>query len=697
MNPLRKLRAYLSERYIGKHRGGQLLIKDPGYPFEIEKILYETIEIFQQSFTKTNITASGTCKLTAVSTRIGEMAMHRLGKYDRLTKNGMPWVDLIKVGDLIVEAFLQNKYIDIEYTHYDSKEKHKCYIVSWGENWNCIDDIPEERDENWLRGSVQEEIQLDTLKNPITGLPIIKNMSNEADFKRLKQMPFLKAGNKLSQTKWKINKRVLDAVLKLKPELDLSNKSKRTEYNITTRKAIKLANLDWFCQYIDYDYRGRIYYTESFINFQGSDYSRGIMLFHHGETLDEFGRVWLAIHLASSYNQSYSIDEIPEWCQGNYKDYLKEEKLKNISVDKMILADRVNWCLNNEDFIKDTADNNKIYLDAEKPISFLAAAIEWVNVNSDPNYKCHLPIPVDGSNNGWQHLGAISKDLNTGKLVGLIPVEIQADFYVQTAKELIKLMPEWFAERPNMKMKHIRKGISKRGSMTRAYSAGAGKIAENMYKDCKAEGYLKEFNITMEDCKKLATNLVKAIKTVCPGPLDTMKFLQKVAQKKLETVNHLRWWTPSGFPVRYVSPYLRQVKTRSILLGIKEGKNQHIKHSHFVPIIAKETGKVLADKRAYASGISPNYIHSMDASHMALVIYNWDKDFGAVHDSFSTHANDIYDLLDLTKETFIKMYNTDNFFNKIQETFNVTMPTEDIPEVGELNITEVYDSDYFFA
>ena len=33
------------------------------------------------------------------------------------------------------------------------------------------------------------------------------------------------------------------------------------------------------------------------------------------------------------------------------------------------------------------------------------------------------------------------------------------------------------------------------------------------------------------------------------------------------------------------------------------------------------------------AGISPNFIHSMDASHMSLVIEDWDKTFGAVHDS----------------------------------------------------------------
>ena len=68
---------------------------------------------------------------------------------------------------------------------------------------------------------------------------------------------------------------------------------------------------------------------------------------------------------------------------------------------------------------------------------------------------------------------------------------IQKDFYVQCAKDLIKRVPDWFEER-QMPMKHIRKGIAKRGSMTRAYSAGAQKIAENMYLDCHVEGYLRK-------------------------------------------------------------------------------------------------------------------------------------------------------------------------------------------------------------
>ena len=694
MNPIQRTIEYLRNRDTRNHGGAKHLFNEY-WDGKAEEIMAEAIQLLQREFTKTSTTDSAKCKLTAVSTLIGEMAAAKIGSYDRVTKEGLMWWDLVRIGDLILESFLQCGYIKIEYTHFDLDEKMYCYIVTWTDEWPGIDDIDATL---FIRGSTIHRPETLSFRNPMTGLPTIKNMYNEKIFDKLESKPFFQAGAKLQQTAWKINKRVLETIIDNRSRFDLSNKSKKTEYDLITLKGKALSLYPKFYQYIDYDYRGRIYYTESFLNFQGSDLSRGIMLFSKGQKLTQEGMWWLAVHTASSYNKSYSIDNLPSWLEGDYKSYLKSEGLKSISVDKMTLEDRVRWTNKNMDLIIECAKRNRLCLTCEKPVSFLACCIEWESINNNPDHICHLPLPIDGSNNGWQHLGAISKDTHTGKLVGLQPVDIQADFYVQTAKELIKLVPEWFAERKDMKMKHIRKGISKRGSMTRAYSAGADKIAINMYEDCKKEGYHEQFNITREDCKMLATNLIKAINTVCPGPLQTMKFLQKIATKKLEETNQLFWWTPSGFPVRYQSFQHSKMKCQSTLLGLKKVTNtsqSKIKHTHLVIRRKKEDNKPIADKQKYASGISPNFIHSMDASHMALVIYDWDTDFGAVHDSFSTHPNRVEDLLQLTKERFVKMYNQNNYFDKIERVFKVTMPEQ--PSLGELDIMEVYDSDYFFA
>ena len=105
------------------------------------------------------------------------------------------------------------------------------------------------------------------------------------------------------------------------------------------------------------------------------------------------------------------------------------------------------------------------------------------------------------------------------------------------------------------------------------------------------------------------------------------------------------------------------------------------------------------DVRGFMCGISPNFIHSMDASHMSLVIEDWDKTFGAVHDSFSTHASDVEELLALTKEKFVNMYDVDNFYNYIEDQLITNKDGLDVdqPQLGTLEIKEIENSDYFFA
>ena len=95
--------------------------------------------------------------------------------------------------------------------------------------------------------------------------------------------------------------------------------------------------------------------------------------------------------------------------------------------------------------------------------------------------------------------------------------------------------------------------------------------------------------------------------------------------------------------------------------------------------------------------MSPNYIHSMDASHMALVISEWDGSFAAVHDSFSTHACDVDKLLDLTKQVFIRMYDYDNYFEVIRNFITDAEDDVEQPTLGSLDIKEIENSDYFFA
>ena len=469
------------------------------------------------------------------------------------------------------------------------------------------------------------------------------------------------------------------------------------------------------------------------------------------------GLFWLAVHTACSFNQSYKIDEIPDWCTTDYVTYLETEKLEDISVDKMTLEDRVEWTNRNMDTIIEYGETHKL-VECEKPISYLACCIEiydyTVAKRKNQLFLTRLPIPVDGSNNGWQHLAAMSKDSQAGELVGLTPQEIQQDFYVQTGKRLHTHITDQGIARiiSQMPMKCIRKGISKRGSMTKAYSAGAKAIAKNMWNDCRTAGYDRDYGLEEGHCLLLATALDNAIADVCTGPLQTMRYLQDIAafelgkheifssitgkkagteyrdavgrrrnifHKKFKTEDdltelnditlllksyehrlvygngskYLTWTTPSGFTVKYR-------KYRNYDLGVKASIRGYTKYHKTGRVNLKI--KVQTDNpevKGFMSGIAPNFVHSMDAAHMALVIDQWNGDFGAVHDSFSTHACDVEHLIGLTKRTFIDMYDVDNFYNYIEDQLITDKANLEIvqPELGDLNIEEIEDSDYFFA
>ena len=720
---------------------------------------------------------------------------------------------MLHVGDLFVEAFYHAGFINIEIQEGFAPRSGSPYVIQITERFSDL--IKVKKDKGLLLYSVGKPI--DDIKNILQGdnIPVIKGINSEVSkiplilhqqaFRECiaDKAPWVQALDKLQQTPWTVNRDVLKVVednlesilptvkkrlgkakksdvdaayKKIKEDPSQENKdrynqaakewneeliilrdiSKRTELEAIFSKAKLLSIYPEFYQYVDIDYRGRIYYKEPFFNFQGSDMARALFLFKEGKALGPTGLKWLYIHTASCYNQSYDVRSIPSWCTFDYASYLNKEGLESISVDKMTLEDREEWARQNLDWIMESTD---VIIDCEKPFSFLACCIEIKKIKEDPTYQSQLPIPIDGTCNGYQHSAAISKDELTGHLVSLSPSNIQSDLYVQAAKALIQRMPEWFEARPDLKMKHIRKYITKRGTMTRAYSAGAEKIADSMYADCYTGGITERFNITMVDCEELSRNLILALEDVCPGATYTMQFLQSLVdfeigktsaydidglpwtqakkrathakkqalkkikektveeeltllmlEKRLEAVRksryvsygngstYMSWTSPSGFPVFYHSYLTREENVYVTLSGVPIGHKKNGEHTGRITHILQEPSD-FASLQGLMSGISPNFIHSQDAAHMAMVIAQWDGSFGAVHDSFSAHACDVDRLGELTRSVFVDIYNKENYFEDILE--NVLSSTlgfdKEIPSLGRLDIEQVNESEYFFC
>ena len=105
-------------------------------------------------------------------------------------------------------------------------------------------------------------------------------------------------------------------------------------------------------------------------------------------------------------------------------------------------------------------------------------------------------------------------------------------------------------------------------------------------------------------------------------------------------------------------------------------------------------------------------IHSLDSSHLVKTVLeclqHGIKDFAMVHDAYGTHACNMEKLNTILRKTFINMYSK-NVMKALQKDLNdyiwihydevtgIVDLVDDPPEWGELDITKVADSKYFFS
>jgi DNA-directed RNA polymerase len=153
----------------------------------------------------------------------------------------------------------------------------------------------------------------------------------------------------------------------------------------------------------------------------------------------------------------------------------------------------------------------------------------------------------------------------------------------------------------------------------------------------------------------------------------------------------LRWTTPSGFVVHHEYRKLAKKRVPTYWGQIK---------------ILFNTWKVSdrLNTRKQTSGISPNFVHSMDASLMTLVINKCldagITDFAMVHDSFGCHAMHLDSMNTIIREAFVDMYSTnvlEDFRNQVLKQLPPELHDKvpPVPDMGTLNLSQVRQSKYF--
>jgi DNA-directed RNA polymerase len=100
----------------------------------------------------------------------------------------------------------------------------------------------------------------------------------------------------------------------------------------------------------------------------------------------------------------------------------------------------------------------------------------------------------------------------------------------------------------------------------------------------------------------------------------------------------------------------------------------------------------------HSQGLSPNFIHSMDASHLHLTVNKMAErvpgvSLAMIHDSFGTHAADTEIMYHVLREEFVRMYTEHDPIQDFAKRYMIPNP----PKKGNLDLSLVLQSRYVFS
>ncbi|CAD5110848.1 DgyrCDS209 [Dimorphilus gyrociliatus] len=538
--------------------------------------------------------------------------------------------------------------------------------------------------------------------------------------------PVLDSLSSLSSTPWRINNTVLDIIIDLfnkggDASLDLPppssscplppeipNKASPAEKNRILRERQKiqqqrhdmhglwctelyrLSIANKFRDKVFYfphnlDFRGRAYAVPPHFNHLGNDLARSILLFAKGKELGEYGLDWLKIHLVN----------------------LTGLRKRSSNKERLQFADSIM-----EDIL-DSAHNpfkgKQWWTKSDEPWQTLACCIEIANAINSKNpkeYLSYFPVHQDGSCNGLQHYAALGRDQGGAESVNLAVSDRPKDVYsdvldlveeerkkdLKNGMEIAKLL-EGFVSRK----------VIKQTVMTTVYGVtwyGAWNQIMRQLDD------LSDFpqSHSKSASQYLATKTLLCIQKMFSATKRIQDWLTLSADIISVIANKpVEWQTPLGWPV--VQPYMKPSTMPSSLLE---------KHAKGLRLNNLEK----PDARKQKNGYPPNFIHSLDSTHMmltALQCFRAGRTFVSVHDCYWTHAADVSVMNKICRQEFVRLHKYPILHNLSEQMttkssvvgFNVNQREifddvmkavlKDVPEKGDFNLDKVLESEFFFS
>ena len=645
-----------------------------------------------------------------------------------------PWdkQEKLRLGTKLIDILVQTTGIVEVKTHVYGKKQRKTFIIATDKTLEWIEKVNKSGEllsPNYLPCVIEPKDWVTPTGggyhfHKLRPLPMIKTYNRKyLEEMEAHDMPVeYKAINALQKTRWSVNKRVLNVMkqcweaggqyngipsrdpLPIPPspfpdrdketfseaemiqfkqyksaasrihQTNARNTSKRLQFMRTIQLADRFKQYDAFYYPYQSDFRGRKYVTVSFLSPQGTEYAKSLLQFADGVALgDNHAVKWLAVHGANCFG-----------------------------FDKASLEDRELWAhMHTTQILAAASDpmENLFWQEADDPWMFLAFCYEWEGYClHGVNHISHLPIGLDGSNNGLQHFSAQLRDRVAGRATNLIPSDKPQDIYQEVADKVNQQLKVAAAKGDQMAIQWLEFGVNrkctKRPVMVLPYGGqrySCRGYIEEYVRDRVEAGDVSPWGDDVFDATQYLTGLVwDAIGATVVSARSAMDWIQAVAADISALNLPLIWTSPSGFVVQqqYPSMIERRITT-------------YIDNTLIKPT-ANELDFANIDKRRSVQGSSPNFVHSMDAAAMSLTIIKCLEDgitdFAMIHDSYGVHAAHTETLAQHIREAFFEMYSEHDVLEEFrQEALSVLDEVPPVPPKGDLDLEEVLKSDFFFA
>ncbi|XP_057697349.1 DNA-directed RNA polymerase, mitochondrial [Corythoichthys intestinalis] len=543
--------------------------------------------------------------------------------------------------------------------------------------------------------------------------------------------PVLDSLNQLGNCAWRINKPLLDIIISIfnnlgddkldipppmseAPKIPLFN-PQDTSYTATEKAHMKrdvinarkkcsemhslrmdalyklsIANhirdeVFWFPH--NMDFRGRTYPCPPYFNHLGSDVTRSILLFAEGKPLGPKGLDWLKIHLVN--------------LMGLKKRSSLQGRLEYANSIMEVILDSADYPLNGK----------KWWMNADEPWQALACCMEIANAVRSPDptqFVSHFPVHQDGSCNGLQHYAALGRDIIGATSVNLMSCDVPQDVYSVVAQQV-----EEFRARDaecGLKIAQVLEGfinrkVVKQTVMTVVYGVtryGGRLQIEKRLKEI--DEFPKEY--VWEASNYLVRQVFSGLKEMFTGTREIQDWLTESARLISKAGHTVQWVTPLGLPIIQPYHHTRNQMLRSVIQHI----NLQISHD------TKQRPDTVKQKNAFP----PNFIHSLDSTHMmltALHCHSFGLTFVSVHDCFWTHALTVDTMNKVCREQFVALHNqpilqelsdfllhkycsrltADSKNKKYVEDRRLMLLLARVPQTGDFDLNLVKESTYFFS